>query len=167
MRIRPETDQDYVAVREVIIAAFESPAEADLVEQLREHARPLISLVASIDDSIVGHILFSPVTLEGHPEFNAMGLAPMAVVPSFQRQGIGSNLVMRGLEAVRQLNAHAVVVLGHPEYYPRFGFKPASHHGIRSTYDVPDGAFMILELQSGAIKDSDGTIHYHPVFGNL
>ena len=97
MRIRPEKPGDHAGVRAVNVAAFETPAEADLVDALRAQAWPLVSLVADEDGAIVGHIMFSPVTLPGHPALALMGLAPMAVTPARQRAGIGSALVRAGL----------------------------------------------------------------------
>jgi putative acetyltransferase len=125
VQIRAETDADHAAIHAVNAAAFPTAAEADLVDALRQQARPLISLVAEQDGVIVGHILFSPVTLDSQPDLRIMGLAPMAVAPEHQRSGIGSALVRAGLEQCRQLGYQAVVVLGHPEYYPRFGFVPS------------------------------------------
>jgi putative acetyltransferase len=167
MEIRPEQAADIGAVRAVNRAAFETATEADLVDALREQAKPIVSLVADDDGSIVGHILFSPVTLSGHEELRIMGLAPMAVLPAVQRRGIGSALVRAGLESCRRLGCCALVVLGHPEYYPRFGFTPASRFGIGSEYEVPDEVFMALELEPGALHDRSGTIRYHPAFANL
>ncbi len=95
-----------------------------------------------------------------------MGLAPMAVLPVHQRRGIGSSLVRAGLEACTQLGFAAVIVLGHAEYYPRFGFQPASRFALRCEYDVPDDVFMALELEAGILTGKTGTIQYHPAFGN-
>jgi putative acetyltransferase len=165
MQIRPEQPADVAAIRQVNLGAFEMPTESDLVDALREQAQPLVSLVADDDGVLVGHILFSPVTLSSRRELQIMGLAPMAVVPSRQRQGIGSALVRAGLDACRQLGSDAVVVLGHAEYYPRFGFVPASRFGLRCEYDAPDDVFMALELTAGALAGvSPGTFQYHPVF---
>ena len=147
-------------------AAFDTGSEADLVDRLRERANPFISLVADDGGSIVGHILFTPVTLSGHANLRLLGLAPMAVVPSAQRRGIGSALVCAGLERCRKEGAAAVVVLGHPAYYPRFGFSAASGFGIRSEYDVPDEAFMALELEAGSLRGRTGTIRYHDAFAS-
>ena len=165
MRIRAERDGDRAAVRAVNEAAFETSLEADLVEALRDSVQPLVSLVAEEKGAVVGHILFSPVTLIGRPELRMMGLAPMAVVPERQGEGIGSDLVRAGLEECRVLGARAVMVLGHPEYYPRFGFEPAFRFGLGSEYDVPGEAFMALELEPGALADASGTVRYHRVFG--
>ena len=165
--IREERHSDVASIRAVNLAAFETTTEADLVNALRERATTLVSLVAEEDATIIGHILFSPVTLANEPGISLMGLAPMAVVPPRQRQGVGSRLVREGLERCRQLNAVAVVVLGHPDYYPRFGFSPASRLSLRSEYDVPEDVFMVCELRGGALAGRSGTIRYHPVFGEF
>jgi putative acetyltransferase len=165
--IRPEQPGDQAGVRAVNVAAFETPAEADLVDALRAQARPLVSLVAEEAGAIVGHILFSPVTLPGHPALALTGLAPMAVAPARQRAGIGSALVRAGLDACRRLPADAVVVLGHPGYYPRFGFAPGVRSGLGCEYDVPAAAFMVLELRPGALRGATGTVQYHAAFASL
>ena len=167
MLIRLEQPADVAAIHAINGAAFETSAEADLVDALRAQAAPTISLVADHDGSIVGHILFSPVSLTGHDELKIMGLAPMAVVPAQQRRGIGSALVREGLEHCRARGSGAVVVLGHPEFYPRFGFVPASRFGITSEYDVPDEAFMALELEIGVLEGKTGAIRYHPTFADF
>ncbi len=167
MLIRAEKDTDRAAIHAVNAAAFPTPAEADLVDALRLQAHPLISLVAERDGTILGHILFSPVILEGRPDLRIMGLAPMAVAPEHQRSGIGSALVQAGLDECRQRGFSAAVVLGHPEYYPRFGFSPAVRYGIRSEYDVPDEVFMTIELVPGALREATGTIKYHPAFSSV
>lgn len=167
MLIRDESAGDYHAVRALNEAAFDSDAEARLVDALRDEASPLISLVAEQDGSVVGHILFSPVTLAGHEKLKIMGLAPMAVAPSRQRQGIGSSLVRAGLDRCRSVDAGAVMVLGHPAFYPRFGFVPSSRFDIASEYDVPEETFMVMELERGFLHGASGTIRYHGAFKNL
>lgn len=167
MHIRAEREEDRAAVRAVNRSAFETATEANLVDALRAQAQPLVSLVAEQDGSIVGHILFSPVTLSGHSELWIMGLAPMAVVPEQQRQGIGSALVRAGLDECKRLGAGAVVVLGHAEYYPRLGFLPAARFGIRCEYDVPEEVFMALEIKPGFLQGVSGTISYHAAFGSV
>ncbi|WP_079436813.1 GNAT family N-acetyltransferase [Zoogloea sp. LCSB751] len=164
MRIRNETPADVAAVREVNLAAFESPAEADLVDALRGHTFPYVSLVADDKGIVAGHILLTPVHLPGHPRARLMALAPMAVRPEYQRSGVGSALVVEGLRQAREAGAGAVVVLGHPAYYPRFGFVPASRHGIRSAYEVPDEAYLVVELQPGHLDGLAGTVQYHAAF---
>jgi putative acetyltransferase len=167
MQIRAEEDKDRAAIHDLNEAAFETAAEADLVDALREEARPIVSLVAEDDKQILGHIMFSPVALTGHPEIRVMGLGPMAVAPKYQRKGIGSELVRAGLLACAQLGFGAVVVLGHPHYYPRFGFSASSRFGIECEYEVPEDAFMVLELIPGYLKEISGTIKYHEVFSRF
>jgi putative acetyltransferase len=167
MHIRPEAPADIPGTRSVNLTAFKRDAEANLVDLLREQAKPNVSLVAEDGGAIVGHILFTPVTLMDHPELRIMGLAPLAVVPAKQRQGIGSALIHDGLERCRQLGFGAVVVLGHAEYYPRFGFAPASRFGLGCEYDVPEDVFMALELEAGILNGKSGTIRYHPAFSSV
>lgn len=164
MLVRAEEEKDREAVYAIHASAFARPAEADLVNVLREHAHPIISLVAEENRMVVGHILFSPVSLSGHPELNIMGLAPIAVQPSRQRTGVGSALVRAGLARCAELGYSAVVVLGHPTYYPRFGFAPAVRFGLRYEHDAPDEAFMALELQPAALRGKSGVVQYHAVF---
>lgn len=167
MVVRTERAQDRAGVRAVQAAAFPTAAEADLVDALRAQAHPLVSLVAEDGTELIGHILFSPVTLPGHPALHIMGLAPLAVQPAHQRAGTGAALVRAGLEHCRRLGCGAVVVLGHPGYYPRFGFRPAVQFGIRSEYDVRDEAFMALALRPGYLQGAGGTVQYHAAFLDL
>ena len=165
--IRLEQPEDILAIRQVNLAAFEAATEATLVDALRRQAHPLVSLVAISGAHVVGHVLFSPVTLSSHPDLPIMGLAPMAVAPGKQRQGIGSRLVEAGIEECRRSGCVAVVVLGHAGYYPRFGFTRASTFGLTSEYDVPDDVFMALELTPGVLRGKAGTIRYHPAFADV
>ncbi|HXU37840.1 MAG TPA: N-acetyltransferase [Blastocatellia bacterium] len=166
--IRTETTEDHGPVRLVNELAFGQPNEADLVDALRENAHPCISLVALVDEQVVGHIFFSPVSIETESgDFTAMGLAPMAVLPEHQNQGIGSQLVREGLKACRRIGENVVVVLGHPNYYPRFGFVPAGLKGLRCEYDVPDEVFMVTELTEGALAGRRGLVKYHPEFAKV
>jgi len=168
MIIRPENTDDIKRIREINTSAFGEVSEADLVDALRESGVPIISLVAEEDKTVIGHIMFSPVTINnGCSAISVAGLAPMAVLPEFQRKGVGSMLVKEGLKHCKQTGYSAVVVLGHPEYYPRFGFLPSVIYGIKSEYDVPENVFMILELSDGALKDCHGTVKYHEVFMQL
>ena len=167
MQIRTEEEKDWADVHALNASAFETAEEARLVDALREKSQSVVSLIAEEHKKIVGHIMFSPVSLSGHPGVKIMGLAPMAVAPEHQRKGIGSALVRAGLEGCKQRRFVAVVVLGHPEYYPRFGFAPATCFGIRCEYDVPDEVFMVMELQPGYLCGKSGTIKYHQAFSGL
>lgn len=168
LSVRPEKPEDIPAVRHVNEQAFDGPQEAALVDALRKAARPFVSLVAIEDGQVVGHIAFSPVTIEGGGSVRkAMGLAPMGVLPEHQRRGIGSRLVRAGLEECRRLGCEIVVVVGHPEYYPRFEFSPASEQGLRSEYEVPEEAFMVTELQAGALRGVRGLVKYHAAFSSV
>ena len=167
VHIRLEKLADREAVHALNFSAFGGPGEAKLVDALRNRAAPIVSLVAEDGRAIVGHIFFSPVTLTCHPDLNIMGLAPMAVAPDRQRRGVGTALVNAGLQECQKLDCGAVVVLGHPEYYPRFGFAPAAAFGIACEYDVPSEAFMALELSPGYLQDARGTIKYHQAFSEL
>lgn len=167
MFIRLEQEQDWTAVHAVNVAAFGRPNEADLVRAVRVECRPIVSLVAEEDGEIVGHIMFSPIRFSGHADAMIMGLGPLAVSPAYQRQGIGSALAIDGLERCRELGTGAVIVLGHPSYYPRFGFKPSTCFGIRPSFDVPEEVFMVVELLPGYLDNRSGVAHYHPVFDGV
>lgn len=167
MLIRDENAQDRTDIHALNASAFETSAEADLVDALRVQVHPVISLVAEEADTVLGHIMFSPVSLSGHPGLKIMGLAPMAVAPQHQRQGIGTALVRAGLERCRELGFGAVVVLGHPQYYPRFGFLPAKRLGIDCEYEVPVDVFMVMELQPGYLHGASGIIKFHTAFSNV
>ncbi|OGN93784.1 MAG: GNAT family N-acetyltransferase [Chloroflexi bacterium RBG_13_50_10] len=163
--IRQETPEDEAAIRHVNEEVFEQKEEAEIIEKLRGRGVLTISLVAVQDNKIVGHIAFSPVKVESeHSSFGAIGLAPMSVLPIHQRKGIGSKLVRAGLEACRRLGHEIIVVLGHPNYYPRFGFIPAKPEGIDCEFQVPEEAWMILELREGALAGRRGTVRFQPEF---
>ena len=167
MIVRAERENDREAIYAANLAAFGNAAEAKLVEALRAEARPVISLVAELAEQVIGHIMFSPACLAAHPELRIMGLAPMAVLPEYQRNGVGSALVEAGLEECRSLGMKAVIVLGHPAYYPRFGFQPSNRFNMESEYDVPAEIFMALELEPGALSDVSGRVGYHDAFSDL
>ncbi|MGF1520282.1 MAG: GNAT family N-acetyltransferase [Nodosilinea sp.] len=163
--IRPEQPRDIEAIHRVNEIAFDRTNEADLVDQLRGVPHTL-SLVALVEGAIVGHIFFSPVTVAVTQAEDAplLGLAPLAVLPEFQRRGLGSQLVRQGLTLCAPRDAKAVVVLGDPSYYGRFGFVPAQDKGLTCEYTVPDGAFRVLELQPGALAGYQGLVRYRPEF---
>ena len=165
--IRAEQPQDRPAIFQINAAAFPSDGEARLVDRLRTQAGPIISLVACEQERLLGHICFSRVRLEPSTGLNLMGLAPMAVLPEAQNRGIGSALVRAGLEACRQQQQHAIFVLGHPEYYPRFGFTKASTLGITSTYEAPEEAFLVHTFEPGILSGARGVLHYHQAFEAL
>jgi putative acetyltransferase len=148
--------------------AFGTPQEANLVDALRRGGAITLSLVATRGTTIVGHALFTPVEIvSAESRRRAVALGPMAVLPEHQREGIGTRLVDAGLAALREAGHGVLVVLGHPEYYPRFGFEPARDHGIECPYDAPPEAFMVLELEPGALRDLDGTVRYRPEFDEV
>jgi putative acetyltransferase len=165
--IRPEQEKDFVEIHAVHEAAFPTPAEANLVDNIRAAGVSIISLVAEQGHEITGHILYSPMTLPLPSPIKAMGLGPLAVLPERQGQGIGSGLVMAGLDALRALGVGAVFVIGHPSYYPKFGFVRASVFGITCEYDAPDEAFMARELVPGALDGISGVVKYHPYFNDV
>jgi putative acetyltransferase len=163
--VRTEEPRDSEQVRTVNEQAFGRPDEGSLVDALR--GLPLsISLVASARERIVGHILFTPLQIEGSPKaVVAVGLGPMAVLREFQRQGVGSQLMRAGLDSCRGSQNDAVVVIGHPAFYPRFGFVPAITKGLRCEFEVPPEVFMALELRPGSL--TGGFVKYRPEFSAL
>jgi putative acetyltransferase len=166
--IRPEAPADHPAIAAVNDRAFGQPHEGRLVAALRERVSSCVSLVAERDGRVVGHVFFSPVRVEGPGDpVDAVALGPMAVDPDHQSQGIGAQLVEAGLEACRRRGDRAVFVLGHPTYYPRFGFMPAAAHGLRCEFPVPDELFFFLELEPAALRGVRGTVRYHPEFAAL
>ncbi len=164
--IRFETPRDIQRVHDINEKAFGQPAEADLVDRLRRSCPDAISLVAEEDGLIVGHIMFTPVFINDRErKIRGMGLAPMAVQPRRQRQGIGSRLAEKGLEILRDRGCPYVIVLGHPEYYPRFGFEPASRYGIKSQWEgIPDEAFLILVFNQNTLQNVKGVTRYRNEF---
>jgi putative acetyltransferase len=163
--IRNETPRDAGQVRMINIAAFDQPDEADLVDALRTGCPEVLSLVAELDGRVVGHILFSPVTLAaGDRTLKGMGLAPMAVLPEHQRDGVGARLVEEGIARLQQSGRPFVIVLGHPGYYPRFGFERASAYATSCQWEVPDEAFMIRVLNPAAMTGAAGVARYRPEF---
>jgi putative acetyltransferase len=162
--VRLERPEDIATVRIINERAFNGAAEATIVDALRE-LPGVLSLVAVTSGTVTGHVLFSPVDIERVPEgLKAMGLAPLAVLPEQQRHGLGSALVRKGLDVCRLLGYGFVVVLGHPEYYARFGFSTAADHGLHSEFPAPRESFMVRELTPGVLKSASGLVRYHDAF---
>ncbi len=168
VHVRTEASGDEEAIREVNEAAFGRPGEAALVDALRAAGKVTLSLVAEREGRVIGHILFTPVQIVGadQPAWQALALGPMAVLPAFQDQGIGSRLVREGLERCRALGEPVVFVLGHPAFYGRSGFSPAAARGIGSQYGAGD-AFMVVELAEGALAGRRGTVRYDAAFDEV
>ena len=166
--IRKESAKDVSGIRRVHETAFGQPAEARLVDALRDADAVTLSLLAELDDQVVGHILFSPaVVVSGYSESPAVALAPVAVSPEYQKQGIGSALIEQALTELRDAGHGLVIVLGHPDYYPRFGFVPASRFGISCPFDVPDEVFMVHVLRESAAPQGGGIVRYHAAFSDM
>jgi putative acetyltransferase len=166
MKIRDEQPGDEPAIVAVNLTAFGGPAEAALVDALRGAGAAVVSLVAEDEDGeIVGHVLFSEVTLEPpRPVADTIALAPVAVRPRLQGGGIGAALIEEGLRRCAKLGYGAAVLLGHPSYYPRFGFLPAHRFGLRCEFPSPPEAFMALELAPGGLDGEPALVRYHPAF---
>lgn len=164
IQVRKERPGDEGSVREINRRAFETEEEANVVDRLRNTCDGYLAFVATIDEEIVGHILFTPATLDGS-ELVGMGLAPMAVDPGFQNRGIGTLLVRQGLAHLRASDCPFVIVLGHPGYYPRFGFEPASARRVTCQWEgVPDEAFMIKVFDFDRFPENGGTARYRAEF---
>ncbi len=167
--IRPEQPDDYPTIYEINRAAFDGEVEARLINNLRgtQAFIPELSLVALLDGKVIGHILFSWVHVETDSKRTpVISLAPMAVLPEHQNQGIGSLLVREGLKRCRDLGYGIVVLVGHANYYPRFGFAAAKEKGLKLPFEAPDEAFMVCELVPHALEGITGTIVYPPEFSD-
>ncbi len=166
IEIRKEKQKDYDKIRIVNDQAFGQPDEGRIVDKLRESCKEIVSLVAVSDNEIIGHIFFSPVTIETQTGFvKGMGLAPMAVLPEFQNRGVGSMLVNEGVRIIENMSCPFVIVLGHETYYPRFGFERASKFGLKCQWEgVPDEAFMVMIIDESAMKGISGIAKYRDEF---
>lgn len=167
VRVREEGAADVARTFEVVERAFGSRLEADLVDALRRSARPQVSLVAESDDGVVGHVFFSPVSVDSErPAPPAAQLSPVAVLPAAQRRGVGSALVRAGLERCREVGWAAVFLVGNPDYYRRFGFELAGPQGF--SYPGPHDPYLqLLELSPGALSGVGGRIRLHPAFAEV
>jgi putative acetyltransferase len=164
--IRPESASDKDAIYTLNSLAFAQTDEADLVNTVREAGQIALSLVALLGDRLVGHVLYSDVSVEHNPEkYKVWGLGPVAVLPDHQRQGVGKQLIYASLDECKSLAVDAVVLLGHTSYYPKFGFEPASNYNLKfKSQDLGD-AFMALELSKGVLASLSGAVYYVPAFG--
>jgi putative acetyltransferase len=168
--IRPERSGDEGAIYEVNRLAFNDEAEPKLVDLIRatDDFIPGLSLVAEQDGRIVGHVLFSRAEIRTEDgAVPVLVLGPIAVLPELQNQGIGSKLIEVGTERARELGETIVVLVGHPWYYPRFGFRPAQPLGIAYPTPIREEVFMVLELTPGALEGIRGTIAFPPAFDEV
>jgi len=164
IEIRREEPRDRDAVHRLNLAAFDDGPEASVVDELRASCSDYLGFVAADGGVVVGHILFTPVTIDGCSVVG-MGLAPMAVMPSHQRTGIGSRLVRHGLDHLRRSGCPFVIVLGHPAFYPRFGFEVASKYGLVCQWPgVPDDAFMVVVTDGDGLPEAGGVARYRVEF---
>ena len=165
IEIREERADDVAAVRNMNRRAFGQDQESNIVDALRANGAALLSLVATLDDRVVGHIMYSPLTIGGNVTGAALG--PMAVFPEHQRQGIGTKLVKVGNQKLKDAGYPFIIVVGHADYYPRFGFRPASEHGITCEWDLPDDVFMLLVLDQAKMESVSGLATYRHEFSSV
>lgn len=164
INIRPETPEDIPGIYRVNESAFPTAAEANLVDLCRAHGKHVLSLAALDDKRVVGHILFTPVTLDPpRPGWRGLGLGPVAILPEYQGKGIGSRLILMGLELCRAQGYDYVVLLGDPRYYTRFGFIPGREFGLSSDYGDGD-EFQAREINPGVLRGASGVVKYVPEF---
>ncbi|MBB6218002.1 putative N-acetyltransferase YhbS [Anaerosolibacter carboniphilus] len=170
--VRQETAQDYKVTEFIVEKAFENAEYSDhkeqfLVARLRKSASfiPELSLVAELDGKTVGHIMLTKIFIQNEvKEYESLALAPVSVLPQYQNKSIGNALIIESLKIAKQLGFKSIVLLGHSKYYPRFGFRPASIWGIKAPFDVPDEAFMALELEERSLEGIAGTVVYPKEF---
>lgn len=172
--IRQEQEEDYEVTEKIVERAFVDAEHSDnnehkLVSRIRNSNAfiPKLSLVAVDTDhnKIVGHILLSKITINnGNQIVDSLALAPISVLPEFQNKGVGKHLIFKALKEAKELEYNSVIVLGHPIYYPKFGFEKASQWGIKAPFEVPDEAFMALELRVNALNNVSGTVEYPTIF---
>ena len=165
IEIREERADDVAAVRDLNRRAFEQDQESNIVDALRANGAALLSLVAILNGRVVGHIMYSPVSVADNVHGAALG--PMAVLPERQRQGIGGKLIEAGNQKLKNAGCPFIIVVGHADYYPRFGFRPASEHGIKCEWDVPDDVFMLLVLDEAKMQGVSGSAKYRHEFSSV
>lgn len=170
IRIVPEIEDDYEQITRLHKEAFKGGNEGELVEKLRKTPLYLsnLSLVAKYKNRIIGHVLFYPIKINaGRRKCDSLALAPISVLPDFQRRGVGSRLIKKGLEEAKRLGFKSVIVLGHSEYYLRSGFEAASKFGISAPFDVPDNVFFAIELEKNGLENCSGTVEYPREFNDV
>lgn len=165
IEIREEGPDDVAAVRALNRRAFGQDLEGDIVDALRSNGATVLSLVAMRNGQVVGHILYSPVSVGGAVTGAALG--PMSVLPEHQRRGIGSQLVETGNRRLKEAGCPFILLVGHPDFYPRFGFTPARSHGIVCEWEVPDDAFLLLVLDEARMRGVSGLARYRPEFSSV
>ena len=165
IEIREERSDDVAAVREVNRRAFGQDQESNIVDALRTNGGALLSLVATVNGQVAGHIMYSPLTVAEN--VNGVALGPMAVVPEYQRQGIGTKLIEAGNRKIKDAGYPFIIVVGHAEYYPRFGFRPAIEYGIKCEWDIPDEVFMLLVLNEAKMQGASGLAKYRHEFSTI
>jgi putative acetyltransferase len=165
INIRSETNRDIDGIYHVNEQAFNRKTEADLVDNLRINKAITLSLIAEVEEKIIGHILFSPVIVQpDQSDYNSVTLAPLAVLPACQHKGIGSQLIRTGLKECRLLGHDFVFLVGHPEYYPRFGFIQAKSKGLKCEFEAPDEAWMLVQLDKKTSIQTGGTVYFRTEF---
>jgi len=169
MKIRQETPQDFQAIYEINQLAFGEVGESKLIEKIRksENFIPELSLVAEQNNQIIGHILFSKIKIIGKKSYPSLALAPMCVHPNFQKKRIGSQLTTIGLQIAQRLNFEHIIVLGHKNYYPKFGFQKAAKWNIQCPFEGPRDYFMAIELVEGSLENKSGLVEYPPAFHEM
>ena len=172
LTIREEEIKDYNEVEKVVeesfkTAEFSDKDEHNLVRRLRNSNEFIkeLSLIAEDENKILGHVLLTKALINGEDtSFEALALAPLAVLPEYQKSGIGKKLMNKAIERARELGYKSIVVLGHEKYYPKFGFEKASKYGVKAPFEVPDEAYMILELLPGGLNGVSGIVEYSKAF---
>ena len=165
VEIREERPDDVAAVRDLNRRAFRQDQESNIVDALRANGAALLSLVATVNDRVVGHIMYSPLSIGGNVKGAALG--PMGVLPEYQRQGIGGKLIEEGNRKLKDADCPFIIVVGHADYYARFGFRPAREHGIKCQWDVPDDVFMLLILDQAEMEGVSGLAKYRDEFSSV
>lgn len=165
IQIREECPADIGDIRDINQRAFGQDQEGNIVDALRSNGASLLSLVATVNDRLVGHIMYSPISVSS--EILGAALGPMAVLPEYQRQGIGSELIEAGNQQLKAAGYPFIIVVGHPNYYPRFGFRPASAHGITCEWDLPDDVFLLLVLDPIKMEGVYGPAKYRHEFSSV